>query len=81
MELSNALLPKMERFSGDPKDGYRFLENFKLVSQGMDDTTRIKFFPALCSAENVNWFKNKSDLSWNQLEERFRASWCIVFSA
>ena len=32
LNLTSSMLPTMDRFSGNPKDGYRFLENFKLVS-------------------------------------------------
>ena len=41
------LLPKFENFSGQVKDGFKFIEEFKLKSVGMTEPKQMATFIAL----------------------------------
>ena len=76
MKYHTACLPKFENFLGQVKDGFKFVEEFKLKSVGMMEPKIMATFVALGGIANVLWFKSKSFSSWAELEDAFKKTWC-----
>ena len=47
--VASTLLPKFENFSGQVKDGFKFIEEFKMKSVGMTEPKQMDTFIALGS--------------------------------
>ena len=75
-EVEASLLPKPKMFSGKISEGYRFIENFKLRTDNMDETTRVASFKALCGSEVISWLTSQDFASWEDLEKSFKSNWC-----
>ena len=61
-------------FSGKISEGYRFIENFKLRTDNIDETTRVASFKALCGSEVISWLTSQDFASWEDLEKSFKAN-------
>ena len=46
-EVASNLLPKFENFSGQVKDGFKFIEEFKMKAVGMPEAKKMATFIAL----------------------------------
>lgn len=79
-EVEYGLIPKMKIFSGNPEEGLKFLDSFKLQTQNMRDVKRIASFGALCGPEAGEWFYNKDFQTWFELEKAFKEAWCITYT-
>ena len=54
------LLPKFENFSGQVKDGFKFIEEFKMKSVGMTEPKQMATFIALGGIATALWFERIS---------------------
>ena len=61
-KVASSLLPKFFNFLGQVKDGYRFVEEFKMKFAGMAEPKRMA---------TVLWFERKSFSSQTELENTF----------
>ncbi len=76
-KVVSSLLPKFKNFSGKVKDGFKFIEEFKMKSVGMTEPKRMATFVALGGIATASWFKRESFSSWAELEEAFKKTWCM----
>ena len=74
--VASSLLPKIENFSGQVKDGFKFIEEFKMKSVGMTEPKQMATFIALGGIATALWFERKSFSSWMELEDAFKKTWC-----
>ena len=56
-EVASSLLPKFENFSGKVKDGFKFIEEFKMKSVGMTEPKCMATFVAFGGIATVLWFE------------------------
>ena len=75
--VASRLLPKFENFSGQVKDGFKFIEEFKMKSVGMTEPKRMATFIALGGIATASWFERESFSLWAELEDAFKKTWCI----
>ena len=47
MEVASSMLPKFEKISGLVKDGFKFVEEFKMKSVGIKEAKKMATFMAL----------------------------------
>ena len=73
------LMPKMEYFLGNHKDGFGFIETFKVQTASMEEDQRICCFGALCGHEAMGWFNAQNFTSWEGLDNQFKSAWCLVY--
>ena len=73
------LMPKMKYFLGNHKDGFGFIETFKVQTASMEEEQSILCFGALCGHEAMGWFNAKNFTSWEELENQFKLAWCLVY--
>ena len=77
MEVASSMLPKFEKFSGLVKDGFKFIEEFKMKSVGMGEAKKMATFRALGGIATASWYELKNFETWEDLEESFKKTWCI----
>ena len=71
-KVASSLLPKFKNFSGKVKDGFKFIEEFKMKSVGMTEPKRMATFVARDGIATVLWFERESFSSWAKLIEAFK---------
>ena len=59
------MLPKFENFSGLVKDGFKFIEEFKMKSVGMGEAKKMATFMALGGIATASWYELKNFETWN----------------
>ena len=59
-EVEFSLLPKFEILLGQVKDGFKFIEEFKIKSVGMTEPKQMATFIALGGIATTLWFKRES---------------------
>ena len=74
---ASSLLPKFEIFLGQVKDGFKFIEEFKMKSMGMTEPKQMATFIVLGGIATALWFERESFSSWAELEDAFKRTWCI----
>ena len=70
--VASSLLPKFENFSGQVKDGFKFIEKFKMKSVGMTEPKKMATFIALGGIATALWFERESFSLWAELEDAFK---------
>ena len=75
--VASSLLLKFENFSGQVKDGFKFIEEFKMKSVGMTEPKQMATFIALGGIATALWFERESFSLWAELEDAFKKTWCI----
>ena len=73
-------MPKFENFSGQVKDGFKFIEEFKMKSVGMTEPKQMATFIALGGIATALWFERESFSSWMELEDAFKKTLCTKFN-
>ena len=58
--VASSLLPKSEKNFGQVKDGFKFIEEFKMKSVGMTEPKRMATFIALGGIATALWFERES---------------------
>ena len=53
------MLSKFEKFSGLVKDGFKFIEEFKMKSVGMGEAKKMATFMALGGIATASWYELK----------------------
>ena len=77
----SGIVPWMNRFHGPVDKGYGFLQSFKAMSAGMSDKGKRQAFSGLLENEVLSWFLGTKFKTWQELEEEFLSTWCIVMSS
>lgn len=77
-KLDAAYTPKIEPFSEEQKDGFRFIESFKHATDGVSDETRLRLFGRFCGVDVLLWYQGQNFEVWADLERRFKETWCQV---
>ena len=77
MEVASSMLPKFEIISGLVKDGFKFIEEFKMKSVGMGEAKKMATFMALGGIATASWYELNNFETWEDLEESFKKTWCI----
>ena len=62
--VASSLLPKFEKFSRQVKDGFKFIEEFKMKSVGMTELKQMATFIALGGIATALWFERESFKCW-----------------
>ena len=75
-KVASSLLPKFENFLGKVKDGFKFIEKFKMKSVGMTEPKHMATSIALSGIATASWFERESFKSYAELEEAFKKTWC-----
>ena len=75
--VASSLLPKFEKNSGQVKDGFKFIKEFKMKSVGMTEPKQMATFIALGGIATALWFERESFSSWAELKDAFKKTWCI----
>ena len=70
--VKSSLLPKFKIFLGQVKDGFKFIEEFKMKSVGMTEPKQMATFIALGGIATASWFERESFSSWTELEDAFK---------
>ena len=70
--VASSLLPKFEKFSGQVKDGFKFIKEFKMKSVGMTEPKQMATFIALGGIATALWFERESFSLWAELENAFK---------
>ena len=76
--IDSSYLPKVVTFSGEDKDAYKFIETYKMGTSILSDFERIELFGMYCGIEVLEWYRSQSFESWEELERKFKDSWCKV---
>ena len=74
--VASNLLLKFENFSGQVKDGFRFIEELKMKYVWMTEPKQMATFIALGGIATALWFRSKSFSLWMELEDAFKKTWC-----
>ena len=70
------MLPKYKFFFGLVKDGFKFIEKFEMKSVGMTEPKQMATFIALGDIVTASLFERESFVSWAELEDAFKKTWC-----
>ena len=71
--LASSLHPKFVNFSVHFKDGFKFIEEFKMKSVGMTEPKQMATFIALGGVATALWFERESfphGWNWKTLSKR-----------
>lgn len=71
-----SFLPKIQSFSGEPEDGWNFIETFKLQSSNLEPAAKIAAFGIAIGSKALKWFNDNRHRSWEVLEANFKRTWC-----
>ena len=63
-------MPKFENFSGQVKDGFKFIEEFEIKSVGMTEPKQMATFIAPGGIATALWFERESFSSWAKIGRR-----------
>ena len=72
MKIASSMLPKNGNFSGLVKEGFKFIEEFKMKSVGKREAKRIATFIALGGIATASWFEQEDFKTWEALEDLFK---------
>ena len=75
--VASSLLPKFKKKLGQVKDGFKFIEEFKIKSVRMTEPKQMAIFIALGGIATALWFKRESFSLWADLEDAFKKTWCV----
>ena len=75
-KVASSLLPKFEKILGQVKDGFKFIEEFKMKSVWMTEPKQMATFIALGGIATALWFERESFSSWAELGDAFKKT-CV----
>ena len=71
------MLPKFKKISGLVKARFKFIKEIEMKSIGMTEPKQMATFIALGGIATASWFERGSFVSWANLEDAFKKTWCI----
>ena len=74
------MLPCLRVFSGELKNGFKFIKNYKLQTKDLFEEEKIRYFRVIIGDKAYKWFTARNFTLWSALEDSWLNFRCKVIN-